>query len=536
MRSTGFIGPADEVMQHWLARIRNRAEALAARPDIITEDFYERSLAMSSRLDPEGRYGLVKRRIAKDCFYRMNKRFNVVAFPDGDSLVRSGLTLDKMFFSAGDGKGCAKKSAAVKIAMDDYDEYFEFMPHATDIDFLEEALFIPSVTSLDSFKDYVSDMVMSGVRKSPAMSQWLWEAASSSMFRALAGCAFRMWLRTIKPAKKDPELPKLTPIFASLARDLGRELFGEKSAGFFTDVRSACMTADEKECLKGYLEYFPEGPRKVLGAFIKEAVRDLNTMICRNGGPNTALYMAGSADTIMLRTGYTGTMDHFIPWIVRTASMFPDTIIYALALERWTKCQLEAFERAVLGSGSGTLVIWTSAQESAVPAFMLRNDFITRDAYEESGFCFRSAAPEPPSTYFKSIGVTVQVSDRLENGDGKNMLYEIGFVSKELGECIARERRDPFGGTQVNIPKEDMPVLSPYMTLPEDTIEKARYRALRALRYDPEDISKAILISDAVPDFYGWISDAMEDRAKVPKLDYEKLKKKRKERGGKDNS
>ncbi len=88
----------------------------------------------------------------------------------------------------------------------------------------------------------------------------------------------------------------------------------------------------------------------------------------------------------------------------------------------------------------------------------------------------------------------------------------------------------------MNIPKEDMPVLSTYMTLPEDTIEKARYRALKALRYDPEDISKAILISDAVPDFYGWISDAMEDRAKVPKLDYEKLKKKRKERGGKDNS
>lgn len=513
-------------MQHWLARIRNRAESLAARPDIITEDFYGRSLAMSSRLDPKGKYDLVRRHIAKNCFYRRNKRFDVVAFPDGDSLVRSGLPLDKMFFSAGDGKGGVKKSAAVEIATYDYDEYFEFMPHATDIDFLAEALFIPSVTSLDSFKDYVSDMIISGIRRSPEMSQWLWEAASSSIIRALAGCAFRLWSRAIKPAKKDPELPKLTPIFASLARDLGRELLGEKNTGFFTDVRSACMTADEKECLKGYIEYFPEGPRKVLGTFIKEAVRELNTMICRNGGPNTALYMAGSADTIMLRTGYTGSMNHFIPWIVRTASMFPDTIIYALALERWTKFQLEAFEKAVSECGSGTLVIWTSAQESTVPAFLLGNDFITRDIYEESGFCFRSVTPEPPSTYFKSIGVTVPASDRLENGDGKNMLYEIGFVSKELGECITREKRDPFGGTQVNIPKENMPVLSPYMTLPEDTIEKARYQALKALQYDPENISKAILISDAVPDFYGWISEAMENRAKVPKLDHEKLKKK----------
>lgn len=513
-------------MQHWLARIRNRAESLAARPDIITEDFYGRSLAMSSRLDPKGKYDLVRRHIAKNCFYRRNKRFDVVAFPDGDSLVRSGLPLDRMFFSAGDGKGGVKKSAAIGIASDDYDEYFEFMPHATDIDFLAEALFIPSVTSLDSFKDYVSDMIISGIRRSPEMSQWLWEAASSSIIRALAGCAFRLWSRAIKPAKKDPELPKLTPIFASLARDLGRELLGEKNTGFFTDVRSACMTADEKECLKGYIEYFPEGPRKVLGTFIKEAVRELNTMICRNGGPNTALYMAGSADTIMLRTGYTGSMNHFIPWIVRTASMFPDTIIYALALERWTKFQLEAFEKAVSECGSGTLVIWTSAQESTVPAFLLGNDFITRDIYEESGFCFRSVTPEPPSTYFKSIGVTVPASDRLENGDGKNMLYEIGFVSKELGECITREKRDLFGGTQVNIPKENMPVLSPYMTLPEDTIEKARYQALKALQYDPENISKAILISDAVPDFYGWISEAMENRAKVPKLDHEKLKKK----------
>ncbi len=536
MRSTGFIGPGDEVMQHWLARIRNRAEALASRPDIITEDFYKRSVSMSMKLDPKGRYGLAKRHISKDCFYRRNKRFDVVAFPDGDSLVRSGLPLDRMFFSAGDGKGGVKKSAAIGIASDDYDEYFEFMPHATDIDFLAEALFIPSVTSLDSFKDYVSDMIMSGIRRSPEMSQWLWEAASSSIIRALSGCAFRLWDSEIRSAGKDPELPKLTPIFASLAFDFGRELLGEKNSGFFTDFRSASMTPDERGCLKDYTERFPEGPRKVLGAFIKEAVRELNTMICRNGGRNTALYMAGSADTIMLRTGYTGSMDHFIPWIVRTASMFPDTIIYALALERWTKFQLESFERAVSECGSGTLVIWTSAQESAVPAFLLGNDVATRDAYEESGFCFRSAAPEPPSTYFKSIGVTVPASGRLDSGDGKNMLYEIGFVSKELGECIAREKRDPFGGTQVNIPKEDTPVLSPYMTLPEDTIEKARYRALKALQYDPENISKAILISDAVPDFYGWISDAMEDRAKVPKLDYEKLKKKRKERGGKDNS
>jgi len=43
-----------------------------------------------------------------------------------------------------------------------------------------------------------------------------------------------------------------------------------------------------------------------------------------------------------------------------------------------------------------------------------------------------------------------------------------------------------------------MPVLSPYMTLPDDTIEKVRYKALRALQLDPEGISKAVLISDAV--------------------------------------
>ena len=98
MRSIGFIGPGDEVMQHWLARIRNRAESLAARPDIITEDFYDHSIAMSRKLDPKGRYGLAERHITRDCFYRRNKRFDVVAFPDGDSLVRSGLSLDKMFF------------------------------------------------------------------------------------------------------------------------------------------------------------------------------------------------------------------------------------------------------------------------------------------------------------------------------------------------------------------------------------------------------------------------------------------------------
>jgi hypothetical protein len=94
------------------------------------------------------------------------------------------------------------------------------------------------------------------------------------------------------------------------------------------------------------------------------------------------------------------------------------------------------------------------------------------------------------------------------------------------------KKKDPFSSSQVNIPREEMPVLSPYMTLPDDTIEKVRYKALRALQLDPEGISKAVLISDAVPEFYGWIAEAMENRAKVPKLNYEELKKKRKERGG----
>ena len=535
MRSTGFIGPADEIMQHWLARTRNRTEALAARPDIITEDFFTRSIVMSCRLDPKGKYGIVKRHISQNCFYRRNKKFDVVAFPDGESLVRSGLPLDRMFFSAGDGKGCAKKSAAVKIAIDDYDEYFEFMPHATDIDFLAEALFSPSVTSLEIFKGHVSDMILSGVRKSPEMSQWLWEAVSSSMLKTIAGCAFRLWASAIKSPKKDPELPKLTPIFATLANDLCRELLGERSSGLFSEARSRCMSAEEKNCLKTYTERLPEGTRKILGAFIKEAVRDTNTMICRNGGPNTSLSMAGSADIIMLRTGNSGNMDHFIRWIVRTSSMFPDTIIYALALERWTMRQLKMFEQALTESGSGTLVIWTSAQESAVPSFLMKNDFTTGKAYEDGGFCFRSVAPEPPSTYLKSIGVSAPLAERLEdyeNRDGKHLLYEMGFISKELSECIMRDQKDPFSSSQVNIPREEMPVLSPYMTLPDDTIEKVRYKALRALQLDPEGISKAVLISDAVPEFYGWIAEAMENRAKVPKLNYEELKKKRKERGG----
>ena len=207
MRSTGFIGPADEVMQHWLIRTKNRAESLSSRPDIITDDFYERSLLMSSRNDPKGSYVLTRNHIFKDCFYRRNKRFDVVAFPDGDSLVRSGLPLDRMFFSAGDGDGGVKKSASVNIAMEDYDEFFEFMPHATDIDFLAEALFSPSITSLDRFKAYVSGMILSGVKKSPEMSQWFWEAASSSMLRALAGCAFRLWSSEIKPPKRIRSCP-----------------------------------------------------------------------------------------------------------------------------------------------------------------------------------------------------------------------------------------------------------------------------------------------------------------------------------------
>lgn len=529
MRSTGFIGPADEIMQHWLARTKNRAESLASRPDIITDSFYKKSLSMSKKMNPSFKYSLVEKHINSDSFYRRNKRFSIVAFPDGESLVRSGLPLDKMFISAADVNGNLKKSVVVNIAMEEYDDYLEFVPHATDIDFLAEALFIPSITTLEDFKKYTAEMMLLSIKKSSEISQWLWETALSSVMKAMAGCAFRLWALEIKAPGKDMELPKLTQIFAALTRDLGRVLAGDSNTLFFSKVRSSCMTAEEIDTLKFFIEVFPAGPRKILSVFVKESARDINVSICRNGGPNISLYMAGAADIIMLRTGETGNMDCFIPWITRTASSFPDTIFYALSLERWTKYQLETFENAITKSGSGSLIIWTSAQRSAVPAFLLKNDSITREAYEDGGFCFKAVSPEPPYTYFRSIGVEIPEAERLEDfetRDGKNLLYEIGFVSKELDESIVKHKKDPFAGTEVNAPKESLLVLSPYMILPDDTIEKVRYKALKALQYNPGDISKAVLISNAVPEFYNWIAEAMENRAKIPKLNSEEVKKK----------
>jgi putative AlgH/UPF0301 family transcriptional regulator len=67
MRSTGFIGPADEIIA-LAGADKEQAEALAARPDIITEDFFTRSIVMSCRLDPKGKYGIAKRHISQTAF------------------------------------------------------------------------------------------------------------------------------------------------------------------------------------------------------------------------------------------------------------------------------------------------------------------------------------------------------------------------------------------------------------------------------------------------------------------------------------
>lgn len=73
------------------------------------------------------------------------------------------------------------------------------------------------------------------------------------------------------------------------------------------------------------------------------------------------------------------------------------------------------------------------------------------------------------------------------------------------------------------------------MILPDDDIEEARYRAMKALGYKVCSITKPATVSEKIPDSYNWIAEAMEGRAKVPALDMEKIRKRREKKKKKES-
>ena len=531
MRSTGYIGPSDEVMQHWLLRNKNRAASLASRPDVVPATFFENSLAMSRRLAPTNSFSLAEKHIKEEFFFCKNRPFDTVMFPDGETLVRSGLPLDKMFMSASGEEEKKIRSFSLNVALDEYNEYMEFVPHVTDIDFLLEALFAPSVTTLDDFASFAASAVISSTERPEEMTQWFWESASLSLLEAAARSAFRMWMASPEWDSPVHEVPKLTPVFARFAGETVNMLSKPEGSLIFSYAMKKFISDDDMETFKFYSGTFPEGSSRFLGAFLKEATAPIRTSVCRNLGKGVALYMAGSADTIMLKTGEYGKIERYIPWAAGTASLFPESSFYALSLDLWTKKQREALARALESMTGKSLVIWTSANMSSVPEILLENDFITREAYGNGGFCFRAIPPEDTEDYLKKSGYSIKNLDRLPetaNKDAKNILYEIGFIAKEYEDAVKRHKRDPFEGMQVNIPNEVMAVLSPYMLLPDDAIEEARYRTMKALGYKACDITRPVIVSDEIPDFYSWIAQSMESRAKIPKLDMDKIRKRNK--------
>ncbi len=185
MRTAGYIGPPDEVLSHWLIRNRNRTDSFSSRPLIVTPSFFRDSLCINRRLSPEKSFYLAEKHIEEEFFYCRNKRFDIVMFPDGETLVRSGLPLDRMFMSASGEDEKKIRSFSLNVALDEYNEYMEFVPHVTDIDFLLEALFAPSVTTLDDFASFAASAVISSTERPEEMTQWFWESASLSLLECM---------------------------------------------------------------------------------------------------------------------------------------------------------------------------------------------------------------------------------------------------------------------------------------------------------------------------------------------------------------
>lgn len=518
IRSTGYIGAEDEVMQHWLLRNRNRAESLYMRPDIFTADFFKNSAICSLKEYPHKKIKSAARDIDGGHFYRHPCPFSVILYPDGESVIRSGLSVSSIFPNLSAKSGHITVNDAMNIATDNYNEYLEHIPHAIDTDYLLEILFSPYITTVNQFADYICETIIKSNPSPDNTLQWFWNKACKRIIKAVAIAALSKWdslkdaIILNKPVS-EKAIERLSPVFFDLLRDLlycfddiiTYETFKRRWNRYFTKESAATIMF--------YAKTFSVNDRYFLSAILHEYVDIYFNTLGTYRSPNTSLYMAGFSNTIAMLVGKASSNDSLLPWLVRTSTAFPNTVIYALSLDKWKEEQKTAFIRSLEDSCCNSLVIWTSRTEATVPDVFLEEYYITRESYTEGGFCFQSPECIPETGYLNGW------EQDINDGDINKTTYEIGFLTQEIEDRIKKYNNNDMSGQAANLLGEEMAVLSPHMILPEDAIEDIRVRVLNTLGYDVNEVNHPSITADTVPDYYEWIADTAESHMSKVSLD-----------------
>lgn len=520
MKASGYVGAEDEIMRHWLLRNKRRVDAVNSRPDLLTPLFYAASLKYSQKERPQDSFVTVKKDIGNNMFYRRPAPFSVIIYPDGDSLVRSGLPITSVFPSLPTKDGMVSKEDAARIATDQYDAYFEHEPHASEVDYMLELLFSPFITSADKFGAYAAETLLQTSEAPNNSFQWFWERTAFSLAAATAKLAFRRWAS--EPCGSDG-IKRLTPVYCFLMDKLIKAMDGRTDASVFTDSEEVEKFADQesRDLFSFYTTIFPTNDKIFLSALLRQYSEFLVRLALPNNS-NTELYMPTWHHNMPLLVGHNSTSeDAYLIWMLRIASAFPDTSIYALALDKWTPTQRNLLISSLSSDCNSPTLVWTSRNDLILPEELLKQ-YTTREAYIGDAFCFSS--PDCGNEHFaESLPEQFRGRTAGLNVSNRRGTYEIGIIEQKVMDAIKRKDTDDLSDMPINLAKEAMAVSSPFIQLPNDEIEEARFKVLTTLGYRASDINRKSTYSAKAADFYCSAADIQESRIHLPKLNIDEI-------------
>ncbi|MDO5115224.1 MAG: hypothetical protein Q4D58_03925 [Synergistaceae bacterium] len=485
MRSTGYVGPQDEVCYYWMEKVRETAELIADIPDIYRIEVFYNSIKWNKQRRPDLSFKLIEHDIMeKGSFYRKRGRFDVVLFPNGASLLRSPLDMKKIFYSV-KSKGELTDELKESIENNELDGLTEFFPHVTEVDFLQEILFSPRCITLDVFSKEAASLLLRNVPKPANMKEWIIDSAVRRICELCARIALVKWTEHLKGrvALRNKEqgnvkgYKRLTGYYGKELVNLTNMLISGQDKEFTKDdfKKLAAKSLKEEICELGNL----------ILRFKQEELREIANIILTAYSPMSAgafapgesytPYMGGTAECLPFSVA--GHNEEYLYWLLYTAALYPDSVIYALALDEWEEKQYMVFDSAVNNIRSNNLLIWQSTFRTHVPIELLKSDYVHRKGFigQTDSFCFKMPDSLSPVENLEGRNMDVYNKERLPKSAGKtDELYKFGFLPPDLTKIAQEQEESVSYDTMINYGNALPLVNVPFIELPEDRIQRPR--------------------------------------------------------------
>lgn len=503
MRTTGYIGQQDEAAATWMSRVMNRSNAIKEVPEHLALDYYNKSLRYSRSKYPNNSYKLAENAIKTGNFYRSKRRFNVVLYPDQQSVLRSPLPADEIFLWY---PGKRKKSEFTIPEFDnliseecDFDEYLNTQTHVSEIDFLAEILFAPKCCTVEKFSAEAAALALHSLPYPTNMCEWASDTIARKAASLAAAAALEEWLvymrdRIVTTDKNNRgSYTRLSWYYgnalktiAYILRDGSYETINKKlRKQILTDKYIESLLNERSEEFSSVMQS-GENIRIAAADILYSAYVNMEAGAFSKGSGGR-LFMGGSAKSISCITGGMSESTEYLAWLLKTAALYPDAMFYALSLEKWNKYQLDTLAEAVKNTNSANLLVWTSADHIVVPEILLRGDYITSEDIDSESGIIMYKKPRQSSTLeiMNSYGILYENAERIPHGENV-----IGSVDPDLTFTLRNRRQDPMYNTPADYGNKIPSVAIPYELLPEDKIEEAREMILYMNNINLDDVNK----------------------------------------------